>query len=308
MPETGLSEPQFYILTTLETESRNPAAAEPPTQRVLARNTGLSVGTVNKTLARLVELRCIEKNRITAIGLEALEPYRARRAIFLAAGFGDRLVPVTLSTPKALIRVNGKRIIDTLLDAVLAAGISDITIVRGYRSEQFDELLINYPMIHFRENPRYNESNNIASALCARDLLRNSYVLEADLILHNPRLITRYQYSSNYLGVPVEVTDDWCLESRNGVITKIHLGGRNCHQMFGISYWSAEDGAKLAGHIKQVYEMPGGKERYWDQVALEYFVREYEITIRECGFADITEVDTYTELQHLDASYCAATS
>jgi hypothetical protein len=31
------------------------------------------------------------------------------------------------------------------------------------------------------------------------------------------------------------------------------------------SIWNKHDGAKLSGHIKQVYEMPGGKERYWDQ-------------------------------------------
>jgi CTP:phosphocholine cytidylyltransferase-like protein len=310
MPETELSRSQFDILTALEEESRTGPAAEPvtpPTQRALARETGLSVGTVNKTLARLAETRLVDKNRITALGLKTLEPYRAQRAVFFAAGFSGRLLPVTLSTPKALIRVNGRRIIDTLLDAVIAAGINDIIIVRCYRGQQFSELLTDYPMIQFRENPRYNESNSIASALCVRSHLRNCYVLEADLILRSPRLITRYQYCSNYLGVPVDVTDDWCLESRNGVVTKIRVGGRNCHQMVGISYWSGPDGAKLADHIKQVYEMPGGKERCWDQVALEYFARDYEIAIRECTFADITEVDTYTELQRLDQSYCAVT-
>ena len=51
------------------------------------------------------------------------------------------MVPVTLDTPKPLVRVNGTRIIDTLLDALLEAGIEDITIVRGYKAEQFDQLL-----------------------------------------------------------------------------------------------------------------------------------------------------------------------
>ena len=44
----------------------------------------------------------------------------------MAAGFGSRMVPVTLNTPKPLIKVHGKRIIETLLDAVLDAGITDI--------------------------------------------------------------------------------------------------------------------------------------------------------------------------------------
>ena len=56
-------------------------------------------------------------------------------------------------------------------------------------------------MIKFIENPIYNESNNISSVVCASYLLKNAYVLEADLLLYNPKLITKYQYESNYLGV-----------------------------------------------------------------------------------------------------------
>ncbi|MDP4340079.1 hypothetical protein QR506_24850, partial [Escherichia coli] len=80
-----------------------------------------------------------------------------------------------------LIRVHGQRIIDSLLDAVLAAGIEDILIVRGYLAEQFDQLLYKYPMVKFIDNPLYNEANNISSILAAGDILSNAYVLESDL-------------------------------------------------------------------------------------------------------------------------------
>ncbi|MDR0641520.1 MAG: NTP transferase domain-containing protein [Treponema sp.] len=296
-----LSRSQFDVLTFLE------STEVPLTQRGIARGTGLSVGTVNKILAQLAEASLVEQNRepprISPRGIQALEPFRVKRAVFLAAGFGSRLVPITLNTPKPLVRVKGTRIIDTLLDAVTAVGIRDIVIVRGYLGEQFDQLLYRYPAISFLENPLYNESNNISSALCARYLLQNTYVLESDLLLRNPRLITKYQYASNYLGVPAERTDDWCFETKNGVITKLRVGGRNCHHMFGISYWNAVDGAKLAEHIRQVYEMPGGKERYWDQVALEYFNKEYEVEVRECTFEDIMEIDTFSELKKIDPGY-----
>ncbi|MDR1637200.1 MAG: winged helix-turn-helix transcriptional regulator [Treponema sp.] len=292
-----LTRTQFEILSFLE------AAGGGTTQRGIAGATGLSVGTVNKTLAQLADAGLVARGRISAGGIEALEPYRVRRAVFFAAGFGARLVPVTLNTPKSLIRVKGVRIIDTLLDAVIAAGIGEILIVRGYFGEQFDQLLSKYPGIEFLENPLYNESNNISSAMRVRCRLQNAYVMEADLLLRNPRLITKYQYSSNYLGVPVELTDDWCFETRNGVITKLRVGGRNCHHMFGVSYWNREDGAKLADHIRQVYEMPGGRERYWDQAPLECFKGDYEITVRECTFEDITEIDTISELKRLDESY-----
>ena len=295
----NLTRTQFDVLAFLEREKEEKNL----TQRGIARGTGLSVGTINKTLVCLGENGLTENSGLSSAGLRALEPYRVKRAVFIAAGFGSRLVPITLNTPKPLVRIKGVRIIDTLLDAVCAAGIEEIIIVRGYLSEQFDQLTYKYPMIKFLENPLYNESNNISSLMCARYLLQNAYILESDLLLSNHDLISKYQYASNYLGVPVERTDDWCFETRNGVITKLRVGGRNCHHMFGISYWNQNDGSKMADHIKQVYEMPGGKERYWDQVALEYFIKDYAVEVRECSFDDIIEIDTFNELKQLDETY-----
>lgn len=158
-------------------------------------------------------------------------------------------------------------------------------------------------MVKFIDNPLYNEANNISSILAAGDILSNAYVLESDLLLYNPKLITKYQYASNYLGVPVEVTDDWCFHTRSGVITGLSVGGTDCHHMFGVSYWSAEDGKRLATDIPATYSMPGGKERYWDEVPLRYFSKSYEVRVRECSFDDIIEIDTYRELQELDPAY-----
>ena len=154
----NLTQTQFDILAFLERESEEKKLS----QRNIARLTSLSVGTVNKTLVYLNDNGLIENNKLNAVGLNALEPYRVRRAVFLAADFSPRLVPITLNTPKPLIRAKGLRIIDTLLDAVCAAGIEEIIIVRGYLGEQFDLLKNKYPQITFIENPFYNEANNIS--------------------------------------------------------------------------------------------------------------------------------------------------
>ncbi len=292
-----LTRKQFDILDALL------AADEPLTQRRLEKATGHSLGSVNQTLKGLTEFHYIEKGRVTQKGQEAMEPYRVKRAVFIAAGFGTRLVPVTLNTPKPLVRVNGKRLIDGLLDAVLAAGIDDITIVRGYLAEQFDQLLYRYPMVKFLENPAYNESNNISSALCARYLLSNSYVLESDLLIKNPAIIRKYCYASNFLGIKKDRSDDWCFTTENGIITSQQVGGVNCYQEVGISYWNDADGRKLADHIKEAYEMPGGKERYWDQVPFVVFPREYRVELRECRDSDVAEIDTYRELKAIDKTY-----
>ncbi|MBO7174244.1 MAG: NTP transferase domain-containing protein [Spirochaetaceae bacterium] len=288
---------EFEILRVSESEK------ERLSQRGFSKKTGLSVGTINATIMQLEEKGLLADGMITQAGLEALEPYRVKRAIFIAAGFGSRMVPITLNTPKPLVRVKGERIIDSILDAVVAAGIEDIVIVRGYLSEQFDQLLYKYPNIKFVENPAYNEANNISSAMCIRYLLGNSYVCEGDILLHNPKIIQKYQYQSNYCGIKVDRTDDWCLFENKGRITGVAVGGENCHQMMGISYWTEDDGKRLGDCIKKVYEMPGGKERYWDQVALQYFVDDFNIAIRECSAEDFIEIDTFNELKAIDSVY-----
>ncbi|MBP3837210.1 MAG: NTP transferase domain-containing protein [Pyramidobacter sp.] len=293
-----LSRIQFDVLVALA------SLPDKLTQRQLEEKTQHSLGAINKALKELTSLNYVTSGAITSAGLEALEPYRARRAIFIAAGFGTRLVPVTLNTPKPLVRVNGKRIIDGLIDACLEAGISEIYIVRGYLAEQFDQLLYKYPMIRFIENPAYNEANNISSAMVARYLMQNAYVFEADLLISNPAIITKYHYQSDVLGIWKERTDDWCLTvDKDGCVNEEKVGGLNCYQMVGIYYWNALDGAKLAEHIKEAYQAPGGKERYWETVPNQAYKGQYKIEVRPCTQEDIVEIDTFRELKAIDRSY-----
>lgn len=289
----------FLVLTSLEAAENHSL-----TQRELAEKTKMSVGTVNGVVSAATERGWIANGALTNDGLDALESYRVKRAVFIAAGFGSRLVPITLNTPKPLVRVHGKRIIDSLLDAVTSVGIEEIYIVRGYYGEQFDQLLYKYPTIKFIENPMYNEANNISSLMAARYLLSNAYVIESDLLLSNPSLIQKYQYRSNYLGIPMERSDDWCFEVKKDIIQKVMVGGEGgVWQMVGISYWTQEDGHKLVGDIESTINQPGGKERYWDEVALTYCADHYDVYVRECTEDDIVEIDTFKELQALDSVY-----
>lgn len=273
------------------------------TQRQMEERTGYSLGLINKTVKELTDSGYIRNRKITAEGLAAMESCRVRRAVILAAGFGTRMVPLTFNTPKPLIRVHGERIIDSQIDALLAAGIDEIYIVRGYLAEQFDQLLYKYPMVRFLENPAYNETNNISSVMCARYLLQNAYVLEADILIHDPKLIKKYQYHSNYLGIYKERTDDWCFETRDGVILEQKVGGLKCYQEIGISYWNQQDGLRLADDVKKAYELPGGRELFWDQSVFKVFKEHYQVMVRECRQEDVVEIDTFKELKELDATY-----
>ena len=99
--------------------------------------------------------------------------------------------------------------------------------------------------------------------MAVRNLLQNTYVFEADILLYNPTLIQPYHYSSNILGIRKQRCDDWCCRVKDGIIQEELLGaeGDDVYQMIGISYWNVADGQKLSGDIADVYADPGGKER-----------------------------------------------
>ena len=294
-----LSRIQFDVLSTLATSKGK------LTQRQLEECTQHSLGSINKAMKELSQSGFVDNGAITSSGLDALEPYRAKRAVFIAAGFGSRLVPVTLNTPKPLVRVNGKRIIDGLIEACLDEGISEIYIVRGYLAEQFDQLLYKYPMLKFLENPAYNEANNISSAMVARYLLQNAYVLESDIVVNNPGIISKYHYTSDFLCVKTQRTDDWCVQVKDGVIMDEKVGGEgdNIWRLYGISYWNGADGRRLCDDLADVYQSPGGKERYWEQVPLVFCKDHYKVAVRACSEGDVIEIDTFRELKELDHTY-----
>ena len=83
------------------------------------------------------------------------------------------------------------------------------------------------------------------------------------------------------------------------------LGGEgdNLYRIIGISYWDEEDGQKLSRDIQEIYQNPGGKERFWEQVPLVYRRDHYRIEIRECSEEDVTEIDTFKELTMVDSAY-----
>lgn len=267
--------------------------------------TGAQGGTLAKEeFDRLVALE--RAGKATPEQLELLEPYRAKRAILFAAGFGSRMRPITISTPKPLVRVHGTRIIDRLIDALLSVGVDEIYVVRGYLKDSFDQLLAKYPTLKFIDNPLFDTTNNISSALVAKDHFQNAYAFESDLLIENTDLITKYQYASNYLAIPVERTDDWYFDaSEDGVITHIAKGkGAPCWQMVGCSYWSAADGKRLSRDIPEVFARGGECEQiFWDDVALDRKPEDYAIHVRQCTADDITEIDSFAELQEIDPAY-----
>ena len=292
-----LNKEEFDILSIIATEKGK------ITNNTLSKKIRYTVKQIEKIEESLIQKKYLKNNIITNKGLKALEPYRVKRAIFMAAGFGSRMIPITLNTPKPLVRVNGTRIIDTLLDACIKAEIEEIYIVRGYLWEQFDQLLYKYPMIKFIENKSYNKTNNISSIMVAKKYLKNSYVFEADLYLSNPNLITKYQYSSNFLGIKMKKSDDWCFTLKDGYIDYQGIGGVNCYQEVGIAYVDHKTATQYVKDLNKHYKTKEGKNCFWDYLLFNTFKEHFKFRIRECNKKDVVEIDSFNELKAIDKSY-----
>ena len=111
-------------------------------QRILAEATGHSLGIVNRCMKVLVSQEYLDEEFVlTAKAYNELKLKSPQRAIILAAGFGMRMVPINMETPKALVEIKGEVLIERTIRQLHAAGIREIYIVVGFMKEKFEYLI-----------------------------------------------------------------------------------------------------------------------------------------------------------------------
>lgn len=230
---------------------------------------------------------------------------RAKKAIIMAAGMGTRMNPVTLETPKPLVRVNGKRMIDSVIEALHINGIRQIYVVVGYLKEQFAELKEEYPDITLIENPWYDKCNNISSLYVAREHIPEAVILDGDQIIYNPDILKpEFERSGYCCRWNENDTDEWLLTLENDIVVSCsRTGGRKGWQLYSVSFWSDEDGKRLQRHLVYEFEEKKNCDIYWDDVAMFCYPEEYRLGIRPIQVGDLIEIDDLQELADIDPFY-----
>ena len=217
------------------------------------------------------------------------------RAILLAAGMGTRLRPLTLETPKSLIEINGKPLLERQVEFLKEKGINEIIVVTGYLNEKFEYLKEKYG-VKLVFNDKYDIYNNIYSMYLVREYLADSYVIDADVYINRNFIVTDINKSTYFSAYKRNVKNEWklCFDE-NKKVNDIEIINGDGFIICGVSYWSKNDGILIKDRIEEALKTGDFTNLYWDDI-VKNNLKDLDVRIEEINDDDIYEIDNIEEL------------
>ncbi len=150
-------------------------------------------------------IRTIIENKISFKEIQELENKLNKsktKALIIAAGLGSRLKKHTENLPKCMLDFGGKTLLQRQLDAYKKCGITNISLIRGYKKEK-----INYKGIKYFENTDYRNNNILNSIFYAENIINGNTIISYSDILFDPSVVQRAVDSDHDISVVVDI--DW---------------------------------------------------------------------------------------------------
>lgn len=236
------------------------------------------------------------------------------KALILAAGMATRLRPLTLDTPKCLLPVAGRTLLQRSIDALRAAGIDDFVIVTGYLNDKIERFVsttyadgINVRFIH---NPLYATTNNIYSLWLARPEAEGHDVLLLDSdLLYDPQIITRVltDTAPNVLTVirhPLGEEEMKVVVDVDGQITEL---SKTCNpadalgESLGIEKMSAAYTTALYQELQPMMQTEGLENKYYELAFQRLIPQGHHFATLDATDLFSCEIDTVEDYQALSS-------
>jgi choline kinase len=219
--------------------------------------------------------------------------------IYLAAGEGRRLRPLTDEMPKALLAVGGRSLAERSLTSLRRSGVERVVAVTGHAREQFDALgdLVSEE----RFNPRYAELGNVYSLWCARDVVAEGcYVVNSDVLFEDEiarRLVATPGSAilcASAHGVDAESMKAVCVDGRLTALSKQAAIDDN-PEYIGLARVDAVDGPLLAELLEEL--IAEGETDVYYEAALERLAARVEVRAVPVDDLAWIEIDDHADLE-----------
>jgi NDP-sugar pyrophosphorylase family protein len=245
------------------------------------------------------------------------------RAVILAAGLGSRLQPFTNTKPKPLVEVHGTPILHNALEILANAGVTETTIVVGYRKEAIIQSCgarLDGMRIIYAESDAYERTGSAYSLWLARDALLNgdALVLEGDVLFEREVLARLLSSSARDVAALAAFTDKMTGSavtlSLGGLVedfrmnqTAANLNGTPLYKTMNLYRFSAETLRGLLVPALDRLIWRGDMKAYLEQI-LAHIVNErgLRLAAAECDDLRWFEIDSEEDLRIAEAIFAPA--
>ena len=228
------------------------------------------------------------------------------KAFILAAGVSRRLYPETYNTPKCLLDVGGKPIINYQLEAIQNIGIQEVTMIVGYHREMLIKYVTEtFPGLSFQFiiNNHYFETNTAYSVYlgCRKLVLEDHILMNADVI-YPPELITRINDSKHKTVLAVDIKkcgreEVKVIEGANQKIKAIgkELIEEHClGEFLGVAKLSKDFNVLFSNSLTKLIDA-GGKSDYFE-AGIEPLLKEVDVYYSDVSDLPCLEIDFIEDL------------
>ena len=224
-------------------------------------------------------------------------------AIIMAAGTSSRFAPLSYEKPKGLLKVKGEILIERQIQQLQEAGIEDITVVTGYKAEQFQYLRAKYG-VSLVINEDYDRYNNTSSIIRVLNKLEDTFICSSDNYFPNNVFLEKSEHGYYSALYAEGQTGEYCLTTdANDQITHVNIGGANAWYMVGHVFFHQEFSEKFREILKAEYEKDETKKGYWEDVYIRHIDVLPRLMIHRYQPHEIEEFDSLEELRLFEPTY-----